>query len=143
MCCRASTDLLFMALCLGVQAPALTFQVPAAYRSGPLLTGRAVVELSVEKADGSAAFIDYEEGGTLKRGNVRITLDGYSAPVNAGAFAKLVRDGKFDGKPWGSGYASVVAGRGAAPGAQVPLEILPIGALTHSFVTLTLRLPCS
>jgi len=49
--------------------------------------------------------------------------------VTAGNFVKLVKDGKYDGKTFSSGYASVVAGAGAAPGTQVPLEILPIGAL--------------
>jgi Cyclophilin type peptidyl-prolyl cis-trans isomerase/CLD len=85
--------------------------------------------MTVEKANQAAAFVDNEEGGVLKQGLITITLDGYSAPVNAGAFAKLVRDGKYDGKTWGVGYASVVAGKGAAPRATVPLEILPIGAL--------------
>ena len=111
-----------------MQAPALTFQVPGAYRNEPLLTGRAQVELIVEKADRSDAFVDTQNGGVYKRGTIRITLDGYSAPVNAGAFVKLVNDGKYDGVSWGSGYASVVAGKGAKPGAKVPLEILPIGA---------------
>ena len=111
-----------------MQAPALTFQVPAAYRDAPLLTGRAVVEIVVEKANGAEAFVDYTEGGTLKQGKVKITVDGYSAPVNAGAFVKLVRDGKYNNKAFGVGYASVVTGKGADPGAKVPLEILPIGA---------------
>lgn len=97
----------------------------------PILTGRAVAELVVEKADGSSVFVDNDVGGVLKQGTVRITLDGYSAPVSAGQFAKLVQDGKYNGMKWGSGYASVVAGQGAAPGTQLPLEILPIGAHDH------------
>jgi hypothetical protein len=103
--------------------------VPSAYRDGPLLTGRAEVELIVEKADKAAAFVDPINGGTLTKGTIRMTLDGYSAPVNAGAFAKLVKDGKFNGMLWDLGYMSVVAGKGASPGTKVPLEILPIGVV--------------
>ena len=110
------------------QAPALAFTVPPAYKDGPLLTGRAVVELTVEKADNAPVFVNATEGGVMEQGVIRITLDGYSAPVSAGNFANMVQNGKLDGKEWGAGYASVVAGKGARPGAQVPLEILPIGA---------------
>jgi hypothetical protein len=111
-----------------LQAPNLAFPVPAAYRNGPLLTGRAEAEFVVEKADKSAVFVDSEKGGVSTRGLFRITLDGYSAPVNAGNFAALVTKGKYDGAVWGAGYASVVAGKGANPGTVMPLEILPIGA---------------
>lgn len=102
--------------------------MPQPYAGGPLLTGRAQARFIVEKADGSPAFVDGERGGMLRQGAFVITLDGYSAPVSAGAFARLVRAGAYDGCTWSSSYASVVAGGGAVPGgAQVPLEILPIG----------------
>jgi hypothetical protein len=110
-----------------VQAPALSFQVPKAYRDVPILTGRARVEFVVEKANGASAFVDSAQGGTYSRSTFEITLDGYSAPVTAGKFAKLVRDGKFDSMQWSSGYLTLVAGRGSDPGATLPLEILPIG----------------
>jgi len=59
-----------------LQAPALAFVVPKQYQDVPLLTGRAVVEMQIEKADDSAAFLDAENGGTTQRGSVRIAIDG-------------------------------------------------------------------
>ena len=44
------------------QAPGLPFIVNSAYNTLPRLEGRAVVELEVAKADGSAAFVDLQEG---------------------------------------------------------------------------------
>jgi hypothetical protein len=110
-----------------LQAPYLAFPVPPPYRNGPVLTGRAEVEFVVEKANKSAVFIDSERGGVSQLGTFRMTLDGYSAPVNAGNFAALVKQGRYNGLEWGAGYASVVAGKGASPGSLVPLENLPIG----------------
>jgi hypothetical protein len=31
---------------------------------------------------------------------------------------------------WGTGYSSIIAGKGANPGARIPLEILPIGTIS-------------
>jgi len=84
----------------------------------------------VEKANGTAAFVDSARGGLLKQGTFEMTLDGFSAPVTAGGFAKLVKDGKYDGSPLSTGYLTVIGtGNGVSPGATVPLEILPIGVL--------------
>ena len=85
------------------------------------------MQFVVEKTSGASKFVDSVEGGTSSRSAFEITLDGYSAPVTAGKFAKLVRDGKFDSKRWSSGYLTLVAGKGADPGATLPLEILPTG----------------
>lgn len=93
----------------------------------PLLQGRATVEVVVEKPDGAPAFVDSAQGGLLKQGTFEMTLDGFSAPVTAGAFAKLVKDGKYDASELSTGYLTVVGGKGISPGATVPLEILPIG----------------
>lgn len=112
---------------INLQAPALSFQVPKVYRDAPLLTGRARVEFVVETSSGENRFVDSVEGGTSSRSVFEITLDGYSAPVTAGKFAKLVRDGKFDSMKWQSGYLTLVTGKGADPGATLPLEILPTG----------------
>lgn len=40
------------------QAPGLPYQLPRQVAGYPVLTGRAVVELTVEKADGERVFID-------------------------------------------------------------------------------------
>lgn len=55
------------------------YEVPAKYAQLPQLKGRALVELVTEK------------------GNAIITVDGYSAPVNAGQFIDLVQKGFYDG----------------------------------------------
>lgn len=101
--------------------------VPDAFRHFPLLQGRATVEVVVEKPDGAPAFVDSAQGGLLKQGKFEMTLDGFSAPVTAGAFAKLVNDAKYDGSQISTGYLTVVGGKGVSPGATIPLEILPIG----------------
>lgn len=93
----------------------------------PILQGRATVEVTVEKADGAAAFVDSAQGGLLKQGKFEMTLDGFSAPVTAGTFAKLVNDGKYNATHLSTGYLTVIGGKGVSPGATVPLEILPIG----------------
>lgn len=55
------------------------FEVPAQYANLPKLKGRALVEL------------------TTNKGSAIITVDGYSAPVNAGQFVDLVQKGFYDG----------------------------------------------
>ncbi|MEN9224706.1 MAG: peptidylprolyl isomerase [Thermostichus sp. HHBFW_bins_43] len=55
------------------------FEVPAEYADLPQLLGRAEVELNTTA------------------GQMRITLDGYSAPITAGNFADLVQRGFYDG----------------------------------------------
>ncbi|KAF6262263.1 permease family-domain-containing protein [Scenedesmus sp. NREL 46B-D3] len=51
-----------------LQAPGLSFILPREYVSKPHLVGRAIVELVVEKADGSLSFVDTLNGGLSKQG---------------------------------------------------------------------------
>lgn len=55
------------------------FTVPQEYQSLPQLKGRATVEMVTNK------------------GAIKLVLDGYNAPVNAGQFAALVQAGFYDG----------------------------------------------
>ena len=55
------------------------FEVPQEYASLPQLKGRATVEMKTS------------------RGNLKIVVDGYSAPVNGGNFVDLVNRGFYDG----------------------------------------------
>jgi peptidylprolyl isomerase len=55
------------------------FQVPDAYANLPQLKGRAIVEMETEK------------------GSFTMSLDGFSAPVNAGQFVDLVQQGFYNG----------------------------------------------
>ncbi|NJK33585.1 MAG: peptidylprolyl isomerase [Oscillatoriales cyanobacterium SM2_2_1] len=59
--------------------PAFPYVVPDAYAHLPQLKGRAEVEFMT------------------KEGRIVATIDGYSAPVNAGNFIDLVRRGFYDG----------------------------------------------
>ena len=56
------------------QAPGLPYVLPREYiqQGLPILTGRATVELKVEKADGSTAFTDSVNGGINRTGTVRL-----------------------------------------------------------------------
>ena len=64
----------------------------------PLHTGRATVEMMIERQDGSLAFFDPKQGGPVKRARLRIEVDGYSAPVSAGNFVANILDGKYRSK---------------------------------------------
>jgi peptidylprolyl isomerase len=72
------------------------FEIPAEYSSLPRLLGRATVEVVVRKDGGEQFDID----GTLyKQGVMTLVLDGYSAPLSAGAFVDLASKGFYDGLP--------------------------------------------
>lgn len=93
-------------------------------------TGRAVVELTVEKADGGAAFVDPDsDGGPQRQARVQLVLDGYSAPVTAGNFlANVVLAGRLTAAPLSVSPVSVLGGSEAdGAAAPLPLEMLPAG----------------
>lgn len=71
---------------LMVQDSGLAFRIPRRYRDLPRLEGRAVVEFEIQR--------EREQNAPV---TVRMTLDGYSAPLNAGNFLDLVRKGIYDG----------------------------------------------
>jgi peptidylprolyl isomerase len=58
------------------------FPIPSAYDSLPRLLGRATVELRTSK------------------GSLLVVVDGYNAPLTAGAFVDLVKRGFYDGLPF-------------------------------------------
>lgn len=70
------------------------YQVPAEFKELPQLKGRATVELLVKKTDDEPFDID---GTIYSEGTMTIVLDGYSAPISAGAFLDLVTRGFYDG----------------------------------------------
>jgi len=74
------------------------FEVPAEYSNLPQLKGRATVEMETTK------------------GVITIVLDGYSAPVNAGNFADLVKRGFYDGLPFTRAEDYYVIQAGDPPG---------------------------
>lgn len=74
------------------------FEVPAEYAYLPQLKGRATVEMETTK------------------GVITVVLDGYSAPVNAGNFADLVKRGFYDGLPFTRAEDYFVLQAGDPPG---------------------------
>jgi cyclophilin family peptidyl-prolyl cis-trans isomerase len=144
------------------QAPGLPFALPRDLGSGayPILTGRAAVALeivrprggngndgegltpSVRPGEDPATPLARPDGTAARRAGgaaadtatLVLTLDGYSAPLTAGALAANVAAGLYDGLPLTAGPTSVLAGGGIPadriPGrhATLPLELLPAGS---------------
>ncbi|KAL0044523.1 hypothetical protein WJX82_011108 [Trebouxia sp. C0006] len=110
-----------------IQAPNLSFIPPKSYSNLPQLKGRGVVELTIEKSDGSSAFVVNEGGGPQPQAHLTMVLEGYSAPVTAGNFATNVLQKLYVGKTLTVDYTGVLVGKGSVSGKQIPLEIMPLG----------------
>lgn len=112
-----------------IQAPGLSFSVPKELAGLPQLSGRAIVDLTVERADGSLAFVSSERGGYDSQAHVEITLDGYSAPISSANFLLNVLEGKYDNRPVQTSSSSIIVQPDVASpsSAPIPLEILPAG----------------
>lgn len=101
---------------------AFPFKVPEEYSQLPQLKGRATVEM------------------TTKKGNLKVVVDGYSAPVTAGNFVDLVQRGFYNGLEFTRAEDAYVLQIGDPPGPEegfidpktgkyraVPLEVLVRG----------------
>uniref|UniRef100_A0A0D9X0E8 PPIase cyclophilin-type domain-containing protein n=1 Tax=Leersia perrieri TaxID=77586 RepID=A0A0D9X0E8_9ORYZ len=110
-----------------LQAPGLSFLLPQQYTEYPRLTGRGVVEFSVEKGDGSTFFPT--AGGEPKSvATIQVVVDGYSAPLTAGNFAKLVLDGAYNGVTLKCASQAIIADNETGKNEYtVPLEVMPAG----------------
>ncbi|EPS58159.1 hypothetical protein M569_16657, partial [Genlisea aurea] len=119
-----------------LQAPGLSFLLPQQYLNYPRLTGRAVVEFEIEKGDG--AMFSPEYGGRPRNSAIiQVVLDGYSAPLTAGNFAKLVVDGAYNGVKLYSTDQAILSDVRAEneKGFSVPLEIMPSGQFEPLYKT--------
>nr|GME02732.1 peptidyl-prolyl cis-trans isomerase cyp37, chloroplastic [Ipomoea batatas] len=119
-----------------LQAPGLSFLLPEQYLNYPRLTGRGMVEFTVEKGDGS--MFSPESGGEGKSiTKIQVILDGYSAPLTAGNFAKLVIDGAYDGVKLNCANQAILTESrlGKDIGYSVPLEIMPSGQFEPLYKT--------
>lgn len=149
----------------------LPYELPDMYKDLPQLRGRAEVEMKLEKGKGNKKRFCAETGNLYagrygmsysemkaedadKKGfecapentdsdaTIRLTLDGYHAPITAGNFLALVKSGFFDGMPIQqltdlsiqTGNAAK-AGKTAPP--PIPLEIFykRDAAPTYSFTS--------
>ncbi|KAM0898615.1 hypothetical protein ACQ4PT_021786 [Festuca glaucescens] len=110
-----------------LQAPGLSFLLPKQYLDYPRLTGRGVVEFTVEKGDGST-FVPTAGGEPKRVATLQVVVDGYSAPLTAGNFAKLVLEGAYDGVTLKSANQAVIAdSESGKKGYTIPLEVMPAG----------------
>ncbi|KAL0926620.1 hypothetical protein M5K25_002859 [Dendrobium thyrsiflorum] len=118
-----------------LQAPGLSFLLPEQYLKYPRLTGRGVVNFVVEKSDGSTFFPTF--GGEPKSfATIQVVLDGYSAPLTAGNFAKLVIDGAYDGVRLKCTNQAVLSDNELENyGYSVPLEVKPSGEFEPLYKT--------
>ena len=74
------------------------FEVPEEYANLPQLLGRATVEMETNK------------------GNLKLVVDGYSAPVNGGNFVDLVERGFYDGLDFNRAEDFYILQAGDPPG---------------------------
>ncbi|XP_057797289.1 peptidyl-prolyl cis-trans isomerase CYP37, chloroplastic [Salvia miltiorrhiza] len=119
-----------------LQAPGLSFLLPEQYKNYPRLTGRAVVEFAIEKGDGST--FSPEAGGQPRTTAIlQVVVDGYSAPLTAGNFAKLVVEGVYDGMKLNCTDQAILSDSklGKDKGYVVPLEIMPSGQFEPLYKT--------
>ncbi|KAL5131405.1 Peptidyl-prolyl cis-trans isomerase CYP37, chloroplastic [Glycine soja] len=138
-----------------LQAPGLSFLLPEQYAQQyprsvtptekhgenqylPIsfrLSGRGTVEFTIEKGDGSTFS---PVGGEQKNtATVQVVIDGYSAPLTAGNFAKLVMDGAYNGAKLNCINQAVISDNGVDKntGYSVPLEIMPSGQFEPLYKT--------
>ncbi|KAF5196036.1 Peptidyl-prolyl cis-trans isomerase cyp37 protein [Thalictrum thalictroides] len=118
-----------------LQAPGLSFLLPAQYLKYPRLTGRGTVEFTIEKGDGSN--FSPVAGEPKNVATIQVVIDGYSAPLTAGSFAKLVIDGAYDGTKLNCTDQAILSDGGLdkSSGYSVPLEIMPSGQFEPLYKT--------
>jgi cyclophilin family peptidyl-prolyl cis-trans isomerase len=79
-----------------LQTPGISFSIPKQFKQLPRLVGRAKVELTLQKKNGSSPFY-IQNSGNNNKARLELTLDGFSAPLTAGRFALNVKEGLYNG----------------------------------------------
>ncbi|CAL0333771.1 unnamed protein product [Lupinus luteus] len=118
-----------------LQAPGLSFLLPEQYMQYPRLSGRGTVEFTIEKGDGST--FSPVRGEERKTATIQVVIDGYSTPLTAGNFAKLVMDGAYNGIKLNCINQAIISDNGIDKdsGYSVPLEIMPSGQFEPLYKT--------
>ncbi|XP_021758764.1 peptidyl-prolyl cis-trans isomerase CYP37, chloroplastic-like isoform X1 [Chenopodium quinoa] len=119
-----------------LQAPGISFLLPQQYSQYPRLNGRGTVEFVIEKGDGST-FTPQAGGEAKNTATIQVVIDGYSAPLTAGNFAKLLMDGTYDGTKLNCTTQAVLSDNklDANKGYSVPLELMPSGQFEPLYKT--------
>lgn len=118
-----------------LQAPGLPYFLPEQYQQYPRLNGRATVEFTMEKGDNSMFSVS-SGGGPQKTATIQVVLDGYSAPLTAGNFAKLVIDGAYNGLKLKNTEQAVISDNERDEvGFSLPVEIMPAGGFEPLYRT--------
>jgi peptidylprolyl isomerase len=68
--------------------------IPEEYKSLPALQGRAEIEMTMKKPDGSQYDVD---GKLYDSVTVKMVIDGYNAPLTGGNIVDLVSKGFYNG----------------------------------------------
>eukprot|EP01018_Ginkgo_biloba_P022576 Gb_26967 [translate_table: standard] len=67
---------------------------------------------------------------------IQVVLDGYSAPLTAGNFVKLVIDGKYDGVKLQSTEQAIISDNDRGDvGFSLPIEVMPAGGFEPLYRT--------
>lgn len=69
--------------------------IPDEYKGLPVLQGRATVEMTIKKPDGSQYDVD---GKLYDKVDLKMVIDGYNAPLTGGNFIDLVQKGYYNSK---------------------------------------------
>lgn len=76
------------------------YRIPRRYDALPRLLGRATLEFTVTKGGNSGETWRNRDGTKAGRdAKLTVVLDGYSAPLTAGAFMERAQRGQYDGAP--------------------------------------------
>jgi len=81
----------FQGLIAAAQKP---MAVPSEFNNIPQLNKRATVEFVIKKEGNEQFFVD---GNLFKEARLKMSIDGYTAPVTAGNFVDLVQRGYYNG----------------------------------------------
>ena len=111
-----------------LQTPGLRFPIPSKYDSLPRLTGRAVCEFTIKRQNGGEPFYVNEKAGSSDKVTLKVTVDGFSAPLTAGRFVKNVKDGKYNQQILRVDDTSIFGRLSSVNGEEeLPLEVLARG----------------
>jgi len=77
--------------------PSYQPKIPKDYKNYPVLNGRATIQITLAKGPKSDKEEFILEKGTFPEVNLKLVVDGYSAPVSAGAFVELINKGFYNG----------------------------------------------